>query len=194
MEEGFSACVRRALSRFLADGGKTREGAGGFHPSPGGLCYNPLMSTYHAAGGVVLDPDGRVLLLEREVWRNGAWLHEIRLPKGHVEAGETDAEAALREVGEESGYWGLAILADLGTTTVEFAFEGRHIRRHEHYFLMRLTDTRRDEPRPKHPHAEEARFRPLWARDLAEAEAWLTYASEKAVVRRAAERLSGQTG
>ncbi|MCS7039367.1 MAG: NUDIX domain-containing protein [Anaerolineae bacterium] len=147
------------------------------------------MSTYRAAGGVVLDPDGRVLLLEREVWRNGAWLHEVRLPKGHIEPGETDEQAALREVGEESGYWDLVILADLGTTTVEFEFEGRHICRHEHYFLMRLTDTRRGEARPKHPHAEEARFRPLWARDLAEAEALLTYDSEKAVARRAAGRV-----
>ncbi len=153
------------------------------------LCYNPAMTTYHAAGGVVLDGDGRVLLLEREVWRQGAWIHEIRLPKGHVEPGESDAEAALREVGEESGYWGLVLGDDLGITTVEFEFEGRLIRRSEHYYLMHLTDPHRGETRPKHPHAEEARFRPLWARNLAEAARLLSYESEKAVVRRAAARL-----
>ena len=44
-----------------------------------------------------------VLLIERWVTRGGAPFYEARLPKGHVEAGETDAEAALREVCEEAG-------------------------------------------------------------------------------------------
>ncbi|MBQ9418408.1 MAG: NUDIX domain-containing protein [Bacteroidales bacterium] len=48
-----------------------------------------------AAGGVVVDADGRVLLIRRL----GHW----DLPKGHVEAGESLREAALREVAEETG-------------------------------------------------------------------------------------------
>ncbi len=49
------------------------------------------------AGGVVLLPDRGVVALRRG--RNG----DIALPKGHVEQGETLAETAIREVGEETG-------------------------------------------------------------------------------------------
>ena len=40
-------------------------------------------------------------------------------------------------------------------------------------------------PSPKSPDAEEALFQPLWASDLAEAEALLTFESEREFVRRA---------
>jgi len=62
---------------------------------------------------VVLDAQGRVLLLERDVERDGRLVHEVRLPKGHIEPGEDDRSAALREVCEESGYCDLDVLADL---------------------------------------------------------------------------------
>lgn len=48
------------------------------------------------AGGVVFDPSGRVLLLQHV---SGEWV----FPKGHLEAGESSLEAALREVAEEAG-------------------------------------------------------------------------------------------
>ncbi|MFB6257673.1 MAG: NUDIX domain-containing protein [Flavobacteriales bacterium] len=48
-----------------------------------------------AAGGVVMDPDERMLF----ILRNGRW----DLPKGKVEEGEDIAEAARREVEEECG-------------------------------------------------------------------------------------------
>ena len=98
---------------------------------------------YKSAGGVVLDDTGRVLLLERHVPRTDTPGHEIRLPKGHIEKGETAKEAALREVGEESGYWGLEIIADLGKNKIEFWYRGKRIGRKERYFLMRLTDPAR---------------------------------------------------
>jgi 8-oxo-dGTP diphosphatase len=50
-----------------------------------------------AAGGVVVDDDGYVLLVHRP--RYDDW----SLPKGHVEPGETFEQAALREVLEETG-------------------------------------------------------------------------------------------
>lgn len=143
------------------------------------------LHTYSAAGGVVCDEAGRVLLIERVVWRNGSLVHEVRLPKGHVEAGETDEQAARREVCEETGYCDLRIVADLGEDFTHFTHDGRPIRRREHYYLMRLADPRRGEPAFDSPTAEEALFRPRWAADLAEAEQQVTFESERRFIRRA---------
>ncbi|HHB90174.1 MAG TPA: NUDIX domain-containing protein [Anaerolineae bacterium] len=140
---------------------------------------------YRAAGGVVLDDRGRVLLLRREVPREETPSLEIRLPKGHIEPGETPEQAARREVCEESGYCHLAVLADLGEGRTEFDFRGKHIIRDEHYFLMRLTRPDRQPPHHPNPQSEEALFQPLWAESLDEAETLLTFESEKAFVRRA---------
>ncbi len=142
---------------------------------------------YRAAGGVVLDDAGRVLLIERWVVRNGQLAFEIRLPKGHVEAGETDEQAAVREVCEETGYCGVVVAADLGEIINEFNWpdRDRRVLRHEHYYLMRLTDPVRGEPHFTSPEADEARFTPRWATTLADAEALITFASEREFIRRA---------
>jgi 8-oxo-dGTP diphosphatase len=50
-----------------------------------------------AAGGVVLDDDGRVVLVHRPKYDD--WT----LPKGKLDPGESFEEAALREVEEETG-------------------------------------------------------------------------------------------
>ncbi len=144
---------------------------------------------YSAAGGVVRDAAGRILLIERWVWRDGRLTHELRLPKGHTEAGETDEQAALREVCEETGYCGLRIIADLGDDFNHFVHNGRPIRRREHYYLMELTDPRRGEPSFDSPTAEEALFRPRWVADLAEAEALITFESERRFIRKARQAL-----
>ncbi len=150
---------------------------------------------YTAAGGVVLDDEGRVLLIERWVERNGEIVHEVRLPKGHVDPGETDAQAALRETCEESGYCSVEVIGDLGTIVTEFdkataGDGGEHVRRTEHYFLMRLTDKTRSEPNFQSP--DEARFLPKWAAKLDAAERLLTYDSEKRFAGRARAFLANQ--
>jgi 8-oxo-dGTP diphosphatase len=50
-----------------------------------------------AAGGVVLDDEGRVVIVHRQ--RYDDW----SLPKGKLDPGESFEEAALREVEEETG-------------------------------------------------------------------------------------------
>jgi 8-oxo-dGTP pyrophosphatase MutT (NUDIX family) len=147
---------------------------------------------YRAAGGIVLDGAGRVLLIERLVIRNGDFAHEIRLPKGHVETGETDEQAALREVGEETGYCGVAVTADLGEGYTQFVREDIHIRRCEHYYLMRLTDPVRSAPDLDSLSPEELLFEPRWVAGLPEAEQQLTFESERRFVRRAIEREASQ--
>jgi 8-oxo-dGTP pyrophosphatase MutT (NUDIX family) len=127
---------------------------------------------YQAAGGVVVDGD-RVLILLRPK-RN-----EVRLPKGHIEAGEEPVQTALREVTEESGYADLAVTADLGHQVVEFDFRESHIMRNETYYLMRLTGPRQVARSPK-----ETQFEPVWM-DWETAAQALTYAAEREWLRRA---------
>lgn len=132
----------------------------------------------------MLDSSQRVLLIERDVLRDGLEVHEVRLPKGHIDPGETDAQAAVRETCEESGYCQLDVLADLGEMTSRYTFQGVDYRRHEHYFLMRL---RAAERRPLHaaPGSEEALFTPRWADSLQHAASLLSYESEREFARRA---------
>jgi NADH pyrophosphatase NudC (nudix superfamily) len=54
-----------------------------------------------AAGGIVVNSDGRRLLMVRN--------DRYDLPKGKVEAGETLAQAAIRETEEETGLSGLTL-------------------------------------------------------------------------------------
>jgi len=57
------------------------------------------------------------------------------LPKGHLEAGETPEDAALREVEEETGIVG-RVVAPLGVIDFWFMAENRRIHKTVHHFLM----------------------------------------------------------
>jgi 8-oxo-dGTP pyrophosphatase MutT (NUDIX family) len=109
---------------------------------------------------------------------------EVRLPKGHVEKGESSQEAALREVAEESGYADLEILSDLGHQTVEFDYKGVHVVRDERYFLMHLRSHRQIERHAGEHVRGESQFIPDWLNwDQALSE--LTFEAEREWVRRA---------
>jgi len=56
-------------------------------------------------------------------------------PKGRLDAGETPAQAAVREVMEETG-WCCRIEADLSTTEYWFQREGRRFRKTVVWFKM----------------------------------------------------------
>jgi 8-oxo-dGTP pyrophosphatase MutT (NUDIX family) len=132
---------------------------------------------YTAAGGVVVH-DGRVLVLRRP--SRG----EVRLPKGHVEPGEAVEETALREVGEESGYVGLVLGADLGTQEVAFGYKGQCYARTERYFLMALAGDA-ESARP----GGEAQFDPAWL-PWDDALRALSYEAEREWVRRAKRKMN----
>jgi len=133
---------------------------------------------YIAAGGVIVQ-DERILVLR---WPSR---DEIRLPKGHVETGETVVETAMREVREESGYTRLKIEADLGSQRVAFDDEGRRVVRTERYFLMRL-----DEEADRPSGDGEAKFDPVWL-TWDEALDVLTFEAERNWVRRARRAANG---
>jgi len=131
-----------------------------------------------SAGGVVIRREGipEVCLIRpagRRVWG---------LPKGGVEAGETLAQTAVREVAEETG---LAGVVDDALGTIDYSFysreEGSRIHKTVHYYLMHATggDTAR------HDHeVSEARWVPL-----TEALKLMTYPNEREMVRRGADAL-----
>ena len=133
---------------------------------------------YASAGGVVVNDDYVLLVRKKDV-------PEIRLPKGHIEPGETREQAALREVTEESGYANLRIVADLGEMINTFQrAPDLIISRRESYFLMALDSNDRREQ----PADDRARFEVLWV-PFETAEKLLTYGTERAFVRRAKEKL-----
>ena len=136
---------------------------------------------YIAAGGVIIH-NGQMLLLDRP--HRG----EIRLPKGHVDPGESHDETALRETVEETGYGDLEIVADLGERLVEYDNNKRRYRRLEHYYLMRKVSDRQVPRSPK----DEAQFHPYWA-PVAEAVKQLTYLAEQEVALRAITTYQAQT-
>jgi 8-oxo-dGTP diphosphatase len=117
-----------------------------------------------AAGGVVLDGAGRVLVVHRP--GHDDW----SLPKGKLEAGESWREAAAREVEEETGLR-CAPGPEAGRTRYEVADGPKEVR----YFRMRAEG----EAAPRN-EVDEVR----WA-TLAEAEELLDYPHDRALVRAA---------
>lgn len=84
-----------------------------------------------SSGGVVLF--GNAVLLLRKF--NGDWV----LPKGKVEPGETREEAALREVGEETGVKANIIkyLGEIHYTYKENWDENKDVHKTVYWFLMK---------------------------------------------------------
>jgi len=86
-----------------------------------------------SAGGLVFDEQGRVLLIRARDLRNQpVWT----LPKGTLTKGETSADAALREVREETGYR-CELVRELQVVTYWFQRDGRRIKKTVRWFLMR---------------------------------------------------------
>ncbi|MHB8339820.1 MAG: NUDIX hydrolase [Mycobacteriales bacterium] len=88
-----------------------------------------------SAGGLVVDRTGgspRGALIGRRDRRGQlVW----SLPKGHLEPGETAADAAVREVAEETGICG-RVLAPLGSIDFYFATADRRVHKTVHHFLL----------------------------------------------------------
>ena len=86
-----------------------------------------------SAGGLVLDDQGQVLLIRaRDLRGQPVWT----LPKGALTSGETNTDAALREVREETGYR-CEVVRELEPVTYWFRRDGRQIKKTVHWYLMR---------------------------------------------------------
>ena len=85
------------------------------------------------AGGIAFRGSGRDLsiLLVTSKKQPGFWI----FPKGHVEPGETEAEAGVRETREEAGVAG-ELIGPVGAP-LEYDWDGKRYR--VQYFLIRTT-------------------------------------------------------
>jgi len=145
----------------------------------GGTSSRPDGVLELSAGGAVVH-DGNVIVVV-PVKRDAQRRRVVVLPKGHLDEGETDELAAIREVMEETGV--MAELIDkLGD--VEYSYERRGRRRNKRvaFYLFEYRSGSLED----HDHEiEEARWMPL-----EEAAQALTYPGEREMVRRALSRLS----
>ena len=91
--------------------------------------YRPI----GAAGGIVVNDRQQVLM----IFRLGRW----DFPKGKIEEGENPAEAALREVCEETGLPTPTLGRELPSTFHTYTLNGEKILKQTHWFAMRCPDT-----------------------------------------------------
>jgi ADP-ribose pyrophosphatase YjhB (NUDIX family) len=91
---------------------------------------------------VVLDPDGRVLLLryDDEPPDGRHW----STPGGGLNPGETYAAAASRELAEETGWRDVPLLGEIHRQVQIMQHGRRTVRQHERLFLARTDRTRRE--------------------------------------------------
>jgi 8-oxo-dGTP pyrophosphatase MutT (NUDIX family) len=134
--------------------------------SAGGLLYR------HRSGGVDVLLAGRRRPSGDMVWG---------IPKGHVEAGESARETAVREVREETGMMG-EIEAELGDIEYWYTVRGagsrgRRVSKQVYFFLMRALGGRLDD---RDSEMDAVRWFPIQG-----AEAVMTYENERTLVRRA---------
>ncbi|GAB3528615.1 hypothetical protein GCM10027402_30790 [Arthrobacter monumenti] len=109
-------------------------GSGSMPPAHTGL---PTVEEV-SAGGVVVDTADnlqRVAIIAR---LNRGGRLEWCLPKGHPENKESNEEAAVREIEEETGIAG-HVLAPLGSIDYWFTVSGHRVHKTVHHFLLRAT-------------------------------------------------------
>jgi 8-oxo-dGTP pyrophosphatase MutT (NUDIX family) len=104
----------------------------------------------------------------------------LALPKGHIDPGENEVQAATREVREETGVVGEPV-RELGESRYWYRRDGQTIPKSVLFFLFEYVEGDTDD---HDDEVEEARWMPL-----AEAQSELSHAAEREIVARAAAYL-----
>jgi 8-oxo-dGTP pyrophosphatase MutT (NUDIX family) len=113
-----------------------------------------------SAGGLVVDAIDGVAQAAVIARRNRGGRLEWCLPKGHLEAGESPAEAAVREIREETGIRG-QVIKRLGTIDYWFLGEGHRIHKIVHHYLLSAQGGRLTAENDPDAEAEDAAWVPL---------------------------------
>lgn len=129
-----------------------------------------------SAGGVVFRREDGVprYLLIRDSYRNWGF------PKGHLKPGEPPADAARREVEEETGLGDLVLHGPIRVIDWYFRFKGKTIHKYCHFFLF---ESRRGDPTPQ---LDEGISACNW-HALDDAVTTISYDNARGVLRRGAE-------
>jgi 8-oxo-dGTP pyrophosphatase MutT (NUDIX family) len=91
--------------------------------------FQKLFRIIEAAGGLVSNPDGKLLFIKRL----GKW----DLPKGKMEKGESREESAVREIEEETGLKDVELVKFINTTYhIYIERNGEKILKCTHWFEM----------------------------------------------------------
>ncbi len=102
-----------------------------------------------ASGGIVLNNEKKLLLIKRF----GKW----DLPKGKIDLGESNEEAALREVEEECGVSQLSIVKEYSTTFHTYKNQGHRFFKITYWYLMNCKYTEK-----LVPQLEESITEAIW--------------------------------
>jgi 8-oxo-dGTP pyrophosphatase MutT (NUDIX family) len=138
----------------------------------------PHSPTEFSAGGVVVRGREVVVIVPTRRAANGSKV--LALPKGHADPGETQVQAAVREIREEAGVEA-ELREPLGHVRYWYMRDGRRIGKQVDFYLF---DYRAGDVRDHDHEVEDARWMPL-----EEAAKALTYEGEREMAARALSRI-----
>jgi 8-oxo-dGTP pyrophosphatase MutT (NUDIX family) len=133
-----------------------------------------MSSEERSAGGVVVRDAQALVIVPTRRAADGSRV--LGLPKGHIDPGESELQAALREVREETGV-DAELIAELGEIRYWYSRHARPVPKTVVFYLFRYLA---GDPADHDDEVEEARWM-----DLREAARALSYAGERQIVARA---------
>src|SRR3954453_14558339 len=132
----------------------------------------------HSAGGVGVRGEDTIVIVP--IRRTADGRQVLALPKGHVDPGESEREAAEREVREEAGVEAECV-EKLGEVRYWYQRDGKRISKRVAFSLF---DYRAGDPADHDSEVEVARWMPL-----ADAVSALSYKGEREMAERALARV-----
>ena len=139
-----------------------------------------------SAGGFVISKSDPKLVALMARFNRGGKL-EWCIPKGHLEENETNEQAALREVFEETGLEA-EIIAQLGEVSYQFIQDGTKISKTVYVYLMQQTGGELSFDNDPHKEASELEW--VQVSQLLDR---LSHGNEKRIAKKAIELIEART-